>query len=350
MNSKTKGEAIVKRVVENGVAQNDSIQDHAIRDHAIQRKQQILTLSAMCLALSMAALDDTVVNVALPSLQAQLGMSVAGLQWMVNAYLLPIACLVLPAGTLGDTYGRRRLFLMGLVGFVVASVLVGLSASGQIAIVGRLLQGICAAALLPTSLAILVDAFPNLQQRTKAIGIWSGVSGLALIVGPALGGLLIDTLGWRSIFFLNVPLGMMTFGLTCRAVPAGWHGDRYRRRVYLTGRSALQMDWLGALLSVTMLAALITLLMGGDGMTLWRGLGLGLLSLGSAIAFVVVERYSARPMLPLTLFQQPTFTTAIIINILLFFMFGESPCFYLVYFYSRCRAIQPWLQGCDFFL
>ncbi len=281
----------------------------------VSTKTQTMTLIAMCLALGMSALDDTVVNVALPSLQANLGLSVTGLQWMLNGYLLPIACLVLPAGLLGDMYGRRQVFLLGLLVFVGASVWVGLAAGGQMAIAGRLLQGIGAAALLPTSLAILSDVFPNPKERTKAIGIWSGVSGLALIVGPALGGVLVDSLGWRSIFFLNVPLGVATFWLTCRAVPMS-------RKM---GRRSLQkrrLDFPGMVLSVVTLATLVTMLTGSEGASLFSGrsLILGLLTLSSAAAFIFIESRSAYPMLPLRLFSQPTFASAIVVNALLFFM------------------------------
>ncbi|MEL6603419.1 MAG: MFS transporter [Cyanobacteria bacterium J06614_10] len=273
-------------------------------------KQQTLTLVAMCLALGMAALDDTVVNVALPSLQSHLDITVSGLQWILNAYLLPIACLVLPAGNLGDIYGRRRVFLTGLIGFVAASILVGCSVNGEMAIAGRLLQGIGAAALLPSSLAILSEAYPNPTQRTKAIGLWSGVSGLALIIGPALGGVLVDTLGWRSIFFLNVPLGLCTFWLTAQVVPV----KRPNRR-----KKTSQLDLPGMVLSVVAIAAFITLLMLGEGLTL-RSLSLAILSLISAIAFIIIEAASARPMLPPSLFRQLSFAIAFITNAFLFFM------------------------------
>ncbi|MEL6351077.1 MAG: MFS transporter [Cyanobacteria bacterium J06627_28] len=289
------------------------------RDKA--RKQQTLILVAMCLVLGMAALDDTVVNVALPSLQTNLAMSVSGLQWIQNAYLLPIACLVLPAGNLGDIYGRRKVFLAGLGSFIVASMLVGIATGSQMAIAGRLLQGIGAAALLPGSLAILSDAYPDKKERTKAIGIWSGVSGLALIVGPALGGFLVDTLGWRSIFYLNLPLGMLTVWLTIRVVPLGKTPRQYQHQPQNSQRLSLprRLDLPGMLLSVITLASFVVLLMGFDGITA-QSLFLFCLTCGSAIAFVFVESTSTRPMLPLKLLQQPTFVAVFITNALLLFM------------------------------
>lgn len=311
-------------------------------------RAKTLTLVAMCLALSMTALDDTVVTVALPKLQSTLAMSVTGLQWIVNGYLLPIACLVLPAGMLGDRIGRQQVFLAGLIIFTSASVLVGLSVSGPMVIAGRLLQGLGAAALLPTTLAILSDTFSNPKERTKAIGIWSGVSGLALIVGPALGGLLIDSLGWRSIFFLNVPLGALTFWLTQQtaiqksAAQKTTIQEITANRTKQSGgkRSASQpLDLPGMVLSAVMLAAFITMLMGVEasehlsantalsgllggllsGLS-WRTLSLGMLAVGSALAFWVVETHSAHPMLPPKLFRQRTFATVVVVNALLFFM------------------------------
>lgn len=334
-----------------------SVVKNTIAQKAIVRKQR-LTLAAMCLALGTAALDDTVVNVALPSLQADLDMSVSQLQWILNAYLLPIACLVLPAGALGDRYSRARIFLTGLLGFVIASIFVGFSATGQMAIAGRLLQGIGAAALLPSSLAILSDAYPNPTERTKAIGIWSGVSGLALIVGPALGGILVDALGWRSTFFLNVPMGAATFWLTVCALSQKSQTQKPQSQKSQSQKSQqinsekpqqrrfFPLDWLGMGLSVVAIASFITLLMANT-VSLSQSLLLGCVALGSAIAFFKTEANSAYPMLPLSLFRQPTFATAFVVNALLLFML-VSLLFLFSLFLQQVQGYSPSAAGIRF--
>ncbi|MGA7933533.1 MAG: MFS transporter, partial [Kovacikia sp.] len=165
-----------------------------------------------------AYLDDTVVHVALPKIQSSLGASVSGLQWILNAYTLSAASLMLVSGILGDRYGRKRIFLAGLIVFTIASAVCGFASNLEILIVGRTLQGIGAAALIPGSLAILTDTFPAPKEKAKAIGIWSALAGLALLAGPAIGGLLVDTLGWQSVFFVNIPMGAIAFTMTSRVV------------------------------------------------------------------------------------------------------------------------------------
>ncbi|WP_375501528.1 MFS transporter [uncultured Nostoc sp.] len=274
-----------------------------------QERIKVITLWAMCLALFMANLDDTVINVALPKIQTSQAASVSGLQWILNAYTLPVASLVLPSGTLGDIYGRKRIFLAGLAIFTVASVSCGFASNLGMLLAGRTLQGIGAAALIPGSLAILTDSFPDPKEKTKAIGIWSAVSGLALIAGPAFGGLLVDTLGWQSVFFLNLPLGVITFRVTSRFVKE----VKYPRKQTI--------DLPGLMLSIVLLASLIYALTEGNA-GMWRSpLILWLLAVAgfSLLAFLVVESRSSHPMLPLHLFKNPTFAVVNVVQILVFF-------------------------------
>src|SRR5262245_33718170 len=156
----------------------------------------------------MLMLDSTVVNLALPAIQGDLDASTPELQWVVNAYLLVIAALVVTAGRLGDIVGRKRVFQLGMAAFVFGSMLCALAPDPVALICGRAVQGLGAAAVLSLSLAIVVGAFPD-EERPRALGIWAAVSGIALAIGPLLGGLLVEGAGWRWIFWLNVPVGVL---------------------------------------------------------------------------------------------------------------------------------------------
>lgn len=263
----------------------------------------------MGFALFMANLDDTVMNVALPKIQMSLGSDVSELQWILNAYTLSAASLILTSGTLGDIYGRKRVFLGGLVVFTIASIVCGLAPSLEILIAGRAFQGIGAAALVTITLSILTDTFPEPNERAKALGIWAGVSGIALVAGPVLGGLLVDNVGWQSVFFLNVPLGVIAFWVTSRVVRESKNPGKQR------------LDVPGLVLSITFLAALTYALTEGNA-GLWRSpLTVWLLAVAglSLLGFLVIESRSSHPMLPLHLFKNPTFAVVNVVSVLVFF-------------------------------
>ena len=171
------------------------------------------TLGAMCFALFMIMLDNTVVNVALPSIQEDLGATLSQLQWIVTGYALTFAALMLIGGKLADAYGRRLIFVIGIVIFTLASLWCGLSDTSEMLIVARIVQGAGAALMNPATLSIISATFPP-KQRGAAIGIWAGVSALALAIGPLVGGLLTEHLSWHWIFFINVPVGMLAIGAT----------------------------------------------------------------------------------------------------------------------------------------
>src|SRR3954464_8887283 len=175
------------------------------------------TLAAMCFALFMIMLDNTVVNVALPSIQRDLGASLSSLEWTVNAYTLSFAVLLVTGGRLGDIFGRRRMFLFGVATFAASSALIGLAPDQTWLVAGRAIQGIGAAFMLPGTLSIISNTFPP-AERGRAIGTWAGVSALALAIGPAVGGALTEYVSWRAIFFLTLPVAIGAIAVTLFAV------------------------------------------------------------------------------------------------------------------------------------
>jgi MFS transporter, DHA2 family, methylenomycin A resistance protein len=277
------------------------------------RHTKAIALTAMCLTLFMTNFDGTAVDVALPQIQNSLGANMTGLQWIINAYNLPVASLLLASGTLGDIYGRRRLFLLGLAIFTIASALCGFAPNLQLLIAGRTLQGIGAAALIPLSLTILTATFPDPQSKAKAIGIWSAVSALALVAGPGLGGLFVDRLGWQSIFLLNVPVGVITFKLTAGVIqePA----QRTKQHLDLPGLGC-------SIMAIASLTYALTQSSTSTGLSPQMLALLGVTGL-SLLGFWVAESRSRHPMLPLSLLRNRTFVLINITQALVFFTSGS---------------------------
>src|SRR5881227_2768758 len=201
-------------------------------------------LVATTLASSMAFIDSTVVNVALPALQTNLNASIVDVQWVIEAYSLLLSALLLVGGSLGDHYGRRRIFLLGVAVFALASGACGLAGDIHQLIVARALQGLGAALLVPGSLAIISNSFSE-QERGRAIGVWSGFSAITTGVGPVLGGWLIEHVSWRAVFFINLPLALVVVLISLRYVAE--NSDRENTRI----------DWLGAILAALSLGALV---------------------------------------------------------------------------------------------
>jgi EmrB/QacA subfamily drug resistance transporter len=270
------------------------------------------TLVATILGSSLTFIDGTVVNVALPALQADLHATIVQVQWVVEAYALFLGALILVGGSMGDQFGRRRVFLLGVVCFTIASVLCGLASSPAMLIAGRAVQGIGAAFLVPGSLAIISDAFEG-AERGRAIGTWSGFTSITTAIGPVTGGWLIDHVSWRAVFFLNVPLALIVLLLSWRFVTESRDPSR-----------TSQIDWIGSALAVLGLGGLVFGLLEWPSLGIRHPLVLGTLTAGavSLVALLVVEQRIRNPMLPLTLFGSRPFALANVLTLLLYAALG----------------------------
>lgn len=258
---------------------------------------------------SLAFIDGTVVTVALPVIGTHFGGSLNLMQWVVNAYALLLAALLLIGGSAGDLYGRRRIFNAGVVIFALASLWCGLAESATQLVVARAVQGFGAALLVPNSLAIISAAFPE-SERGRAIGTWAGFSAIAAALGPVIGGWLIDLGSWRLIFLINLPIAALTLGLSLWRVPESRDATKGRR-----------MDWTGGVLAVLALAALTYSLTGlGEAGAFSQALQwtafAGLLGL---LAFLWVQARGSDPMLPLGLFRSTAFSGANLLTLFLYF-------------------------------
>jgi len=255
----------------------------------------------MSLGVLIAQVDTSVVNLAAKRIGADLGSSVSGMQWMLDAYNLVYAALLLTAGALGDLYGRRRIFVTGVVLFALGSVACAAAPSTGVLLAGRALSGLGAALELPMSLVLLSLAFPDPLQRRRAFGIWASCNGLAFIVGPTLGGLLVDTLGWRSIFYLILPLCVAALVLARLAVEESSSPE---------GRS---LDLAGQAAAIAALGGFSFLVIEGSqrGWSDAPVLAAGAVAIAGAIAFVIAERGNRAGLVPFELFRIPAFATSL---------------------------------------
>ncbi|KRC65695.1 MFS transporter [Aeromicrobium sp. Root236] len=257
-----------------------------------------LVLVVMCVGYFLVLLDVTIVNVALPRLGADLGTSVAGLQWVVDGYAVAFASLLLTSGVVGDRLGHRRVVLAGLSVFGLASVACTVAPATPWLVGSRVAQGVGAALLLPGTLAVIAESYPVRQAQARVIGVWAGIGSLALPAGPLLGGVLVEVGGWRAIFAVNIPIVLVALVVAHRVVPAGGP------------RSGAPLDRAGtALGAVTLAATTLGVIEAGHG-----GGPLALTAAVVAVAalagFVATELHSAHPMLPPRLWRRPAFAVA----------------------------------------
>jgi len=270
------------------------------------------TLVATIVGSSLTFVDATAVNVALPALQRDLQATITDVQWIIEAYALFLGGLILVGGSLGDQFGRKRVFLAGVCLFTIASVACGLAGSTRALIVARAIQGIGAAFLVPGSLAIISATFDD-ADRGRAIGTWSGFSAITSAIGPVAGGWLIEHVSWRAVFFLNVPLAAIVIVLSVRFMNESRDESRSAR-----------VDWLGAALAVLGLGAVVFALLEWPRAASKRDIVLATLAIGviALAVLIVVERRAATPMLPLGLFRSRTFTLANLLTLLLYGALG----------------------------
>lgn len=289
-------------------------------------------LAATALGSGMAFLDGTVVNVALPAMGKDLDADMAGLQWIVNGYMLMLASLVLLSGSLGDRLGRRRTFVVGVIWFAAASIVCAIAPTLEVMIAGRVLQGIGGALLTPGSLAILQTTFQH-SDRGKAVGAWSGLTSVAAAVGPFVGGTLVDSGYWQLIFLINAPLALATVLVTLRHVPETRDEE-----------AGGKLDITGAIFATLGLAALTYgLISAGD-----HGFGDPMIVTSLAIgvvafaAFVEVERRGSHPMLPLSIFANARFTGANLVTVVVYGALGTATFLVVVYLQTALHYSALW--------
>lgn len=274
-------------------------------------------LAATILGSSMAFIDGTVVNVALPALQKSLNASVIDVQWVVEAYALFLAALLLAGGSLGDHFGRRLIFAIGVAVFAIASVWCGLAPDINQLILARAVQGIGGALLVPGSLAIISASFAE-KERGRAIGTWSGFSAITAAIGPVLGGWLIDHVSWRAVFFVNVPVAFVVLFLVFRHVPESLDKD------------ARSLDFTGTLLATASLGTIVFGLIESSRLGFRHPAVLAALlgGLVAAVLFVYIESRKRDPMLPLSLFRSGNFSGANLLTLLLYAALAGSLFFF----------------------
>ena len=280
-------------------------------------------------------LDSTILNIALPTLQKDLHASLSGLQWVADAYLLVVAALLMLAGAAADRFGRRRLFLVGLAGFGLGSLLCSLAPNTGSLIGLRMLQGIGGSMLTPVSLSIVRNTFHDPRERAQALGVWSAIFGLATACGPIVGGVLVATIGWRSIFWLNVPICAVMMAATVRYVPES-RASRPRA-----------IDVPGQLLAIALLGSLTYAVIQGpaSGWSSAWVIAATCVAAVSAAGFVAVERRSAEPLLELRFFRSRPFTGASVIAVASFVVLGGF-LFVITLYLQQARGFSPLRPAC----
>ena len=271
----------------------------------LSRRRRLLVLAICCMSLLIVSLDNTVLNVALPSIRRDLHADVAGLQWTTDAYTLVLASLLMLGGSTGDRIGRRRVFRAGLVVFTVASLLCSLAGSLALLVVFRMLQAVGGSMLNPVAMSIITNTFTDPRDRARAIGVWGGVVGISMAAGPLVGGLLVDSVGWRAIFWLNLPVGMAALLLTTLFVPES------------RAAKARRPDPVGQVLVIVLLACLTYAIIAAPeaGLTSPVVLACGAAAVAALAGLVGYEPRRPEPLIDVRFFRSAPFSGATVIAI-----------------------------------
>lgn len=296
-----------------------------------------ITLAAAALGFVVVLLDVSVVNVALDALRTSFSTDVAGLQWVVNAYTLIFAALLLMAGALGDRFGARAVFVTGFVLFTLASLACGLAPTLAMLVAARLAQGVGAALLVPNSLSLLAQAFPDKEQRNRAVGWWGAAGGIALAAGPVVGGFLVTHFGWRSIFLINIPIGLVGLALILRCSAPNPRNEG--RSLDLPGQAA-------AIIALASLAIALTSAADLGWMHPRIVVALGVAVLATT-GFILIEARSCAPMLPLSFFASTAFSVASITGVIVNFAY-YGLIFVFSLFFQLEQHLSPQETGLAF--
>lgn len=299
-----------------------------------ERRRRRLTLLACCFSLFIVTLDGTIVNVALPSIQRDFGSNLSGLQWILDAYTLVLATLMLSAGAVGDRLGRKKVFQVGLVIFGAGSLLCSVAPSLGALVAFRMVQAVGGSMLIPTTMSIITNTFTDPKERAAAIGIWGGVSGISIASGPVIGGLLTDGIGWRAVFWVNLPVVAVALAMSARHIAES--KSPFQRRV----------DAVGQLLAIAFLGSLTYALIEGptDGWGAPVIVSLFAVAGASLVCFLLTESRVREPLLALGFFRNPSFSGATAIAFVAFVAFVGFIFFNTLYL-QEVRGYSPLLAG-----
>lgn len=276
----------------------------------LSHRRRMLVLAICCMSLLIVSLDVTILNVALPAMQKDLDASLAGMQWTIDAYTLVLASLLMLAGSTADRIGRKRVFMAGLVVFTIGSVLCSLAPSLDSLIVFRMIQAVGGSMLNPVAMSIITNTFTDPRERARAIGVWGGVVGISMAAGPLVGGLLVDSVGWRSIFWINLPVGLAALLLTLRYVPES------------RAPKARRPDPVGQVLVIALLASLTYAIIEAPSSGAGQTLAFGGIALAALVTLLWYEPRRDEPLIDLRFFRSAPFSGATVVAISAFAALG----------------------------